>query len=182
MRRRTVMRRGGAAVVGTLPLAGCTTDALSAAERPPPPLERHGVENLDLPVTQPLAVAAAGIERGRTAGVDSPEALVTAVESEGLHVSEVGRATSAGESLLSLEYAPAGGSSRGLMGHLGVVAGAYTALVDAVDGPRTFEATVTDGVPVGTYEIERRWAESYLDGTATVREYAADVVRTLETV
>lgn len=181
MRRRTLLSHC-ALLCGTA-TAGCTTTALEEAERPPPPLEGFGVSNVDLPVTQPLGVAAAEIERLAAATIDTPAAFAAALDAHQLTVRDLTVETHAGGETLSLHYTPSDAGDRGLMSHLGAVAGGYAALVDAGHESDPLEVTIHDatGDAFGTYESRRSWAESYLDGTTTAREYAEEIDVTVET-
>lgn len=164
-------------------LGGCTTDALEDAERPPPPLEEHGVTSVDLPVTQPLGVAAAAIERTRALEVESLDAFRSAITDHRISVRDLTVVADGSEALISLQYVPGSGPGEGVMTSLGTVAGAFAALVDADHESRVLEATVLDGAdePFGFYEVRRAWTEAYLAGSLTAREYAEEIGTTVET-
>lgn len=183
MRRRALLARGGA-LGCSLALAGCTTDALRDAQRPPPLFEGAGLESVDLPVTQPLGVAEAGIERTATAEIDSPDALAAVLRDRGLDVLDLTAAGDGEVSLVSLQYRAQGATRQGLMHQLGDVAGGYAALAAAEQAGERLTATVFDrsDEAFGAYEIRRPWAEAYLDGETTAREYADEIGITVETV
>lgn len=162
--------------------SGCTARRLEEAEREPPPFSDVSVEDLDLPVRQPLGVAAAGIERTAAADVSGPDDLATVLDEAGLEVEHFAEETEEGEPILSLEYAAGETSDDGLMAHLGLVAGGYAALVDADHESEKVVATIVDadGTEYGEYEVRRHWAEEYNADELTAREYAHEVAVTVE--
>lgn len=178
MDRRDFLRRGGLAA-GIVALSGCTGERLQEAERRSP---FEGYEGIDLPVTQRLDIAAAGIERADGAEIRDTDALAAYLDDGGVSVESLEGTVDAGEPLLSLEYAAGEYAGRGLMHHLGAVAGGYAALVEAARGGEKLEASLHDGNrrKFGEYEVRRRWAEAYNDGAFAARRYADEVATTAE--
>lgn len=176
MKRRDVLRTCGA-LAGLGVLAGCTTHSLQEAERQPPPVEPLGIEEIDLPVPQRLGIAAAAIERAADVSIDDPDGFAAYLDEQGVRVEKIEETVEAGAPLLELEYVVEETIRRGLMHHLGIVAGGYAALIDS--GHESEELAVhlldPDGTAFGEYEIRRHWAEKYNGGEYTARKYAAEI-------
>lgn len=179
MNRRDLLRTGATAV-GLATLSGCTAHRLQEAEREPPPAEAVPDEDVDLPVTEHLEVAAADIERAAGAAVGDLEELAAYLREEGIDVETLEETTEAGTPLVSLEYVVEVTAEVGLMDHMGVVAGGYAALVEAGHESETLEAHLLDpdGEAFGEYEVRRHWAEQYASGESSAREYAEEITVT----
>lgn len=181
MERREFLGRAGVAVGTVAPLAGCTSHSLQESEREPPLFDGLGEEEVDLPVPQPLGVAASAIERASEETIEGPDAFEAYLDDAGVDVRHVEETTEAGEPVLSLEYAEET-AEIGLMDHLGTVAGGYASLVDAGHESEKLTATLLDAEDeeFGEYEIRRDWAVEYNDGELTAREYANEIAVTVE--
>lgn len=183
MDRRDFLRRGALAVGAVASLSGCTSHRLQESERKPPVVDGIGAADVDLPVRQPLGVAEEGIERGARADIADVDEFGAYLDESDVTVEHLEETTEAGEHLLSLEYVLDDRSDRGLMHHLGLVAGGYAALVaDGHDGEK-LEAHLLDSSSreFGAYEIRRHWAVEYNDDVLTAREYADEIAVTVET-
>lgn len=178
MNRRDVLARIAAGIGGAATLSGCTEETLTEAERPPAALENASVEEIDLPVEQRLAAAAEGIERAESAAIETPDDLEAYLVDQGIEVESVEEQERAGEPIVSLEYLVDEESDRGMMHHLGVVAGGYAGLVEAGHDSEELEAKLLDSAlePYGEYYVKRQWAREYSEGAMTAREYADEVV------
>lgn len=183
MHRRTYLTRCGLALGLATGASGCTTETLQESERDPPPAEPIAVEDVDLPVRQPLEVAAAAIERAGETDVRSPADLEGFLADQGLEVDRLDVDDEAGERILSLEYAAAVSDEQGLMDHLGAVAGGYAALADEDHESERVDATVLESdQPYGEYEVRRHWADDFNAGDLSAREYAAEIAVTVASV
>lgn len=180
MDRRELLLQG-CAVAGVVAASGCTVERLREAEREPPPFERLEKEAVDLPVPQRLAIAEEGIERAAGVELHSLEEFAEYLDEQDLRVEALDEAVEEGDPIVSLEYVAEERPDRGLMHHLGIVAGGYAALV-AANGREKLEVTLlgTRSKPFGEYEVRRKWAEAYGAGDLTAREYAAKINVTVE--
>lgn len=182
MRRRTFLR--SAACVG-LPIAtaGCLEAELEAAEQEPPPVsDLFSHEEIDLPVRQQLEVAADAIERAHEAGVDDHESFEAILAEEDVEVESIAPVTKDGEPVLEVEYVATEDVGRGFVERMGLVAGGFASLVNAGEEAERLEASELDpgGDKYGSFDVERPWAEEYLAGELSDREYAGEVLSTAE--
>lgn len=212
MNRRDALRRGGLALGGALALAGCTEQALEDAEGKPPFVEESPIapEEADLPIDQTNDVIAEGIEAATDAGIEDVESFEGYLEDQGVLVEEVLETESIIETpleevdeeaeeevvdegnveeglveatIVELEYVIEERTEEGAARTIGIVAGAYAALLEAGHDSELLEATVlgpTD-VPFGSYEIEGTWAEEYNAGELGAAEYGNEVLTTVQT-
>jgi hypothetical protein len=81
--------------------------------------------------------------------------------------------------IVELEYV----IEEGAVHTIGIVAGAYAALIEAGHDSELLEATVLNpaDAPFGLYEIETTWAEEYNAGEISAAEYADEILVTVET-
>lgn len=181
MHRRHLLRRAGLATAGVAALAGCTDANLKQAEAQPPLLEDllHE-EELDLPVSQKFEKVAAGVEAAADADVESVDDFEAFLDERGISVESVDELLVEGESHLALEFEESG--EGGVLEPVGVVAGAYAALVEAGHDSEALEATLRDpaGRTFGEFEVVRDWAERYADGEVSAAKYGGLVLDTLE--
>lgn len=179
MDRRAFLTRTGL-VAGVAATSGCTTHALEKAERKPPLFEGVDKADLDLPVTQRLGIAGAAVERVARVSVPDLAAFEAALERHGVAVERLSETEVAGSPVVSLEHAVDEAADGGFVERLGVVAGGYAALVAAADPGERLSVSVAapDGEQFGAYEVRRRWADAYDEGTYSARKYAHEVVVT----
>lgn len=178
MKRRDAVRSG--VVAGLVALAGCTEHALQEAEREPPPFDPIPVAEFDLPVTQRLSIAEAGIERSADAEIGDLDEFAAYLDEQAIRVETLEETVAAGTSVLELEYVGEQTAEEGLMRHLGVVAGGYAALIEATHESERLEVHLLDshGEEFGEYEIRRHWAEKYNEGEYSARRYADEIAVT----
>lgn len=175
--RRSVLLRGGVAIAGTLPLAGCTEDVgedLPANEHWP------GAELVpDLPVRERSEVLEAGIEELSDAEVADVEDFVAVLEARDLGVESAEIVVEQ----LHLEYVETAPERRGTLDLTAAVAGAFAALVAGGFEGRGLELVVldADGSTIGVVEIATEWAAEYNGGGLTAAEYGELVAGTIET-
>lgn len=183
MRRRELLGRAGVAVGTVASLSGCTSRSLQESEREPPLADGLGEEEIDLPVSQRLGIAEAGIERAAETQIGDIDAFEAYLDEAGLDVEHLEEAVVDGERLLSLSYVVEETFDQGSLHHLGIVAGGYAALVEAGHHGEKLEAHLLDAdvSEFGEYEIRRHWAAAYNDGERTAREYADEITVTLGT-
>lgn len=174
--RRTVLRRGGAALVSTFALAGCTEDVGEDL----PPNERWPTAELvpELPVHEQTDVLRAGIEELSGAEIGDVDEFVAALEERTLEFEAVEEVAER----LSLEYVETDPGRRGTLEVVAPVAGAYAALVDAGFETRALELVLfeTDGSTIGVVEIATEWAIEFNEGALSAGEYGELVAGTIE--
>jgi hypothetical protein len=85
--------------------------------------------------------------------------------------------------IVELEYVIEEQVEEGAVHTIGIVAGAYAALIEAGHDSELLEATVLNpaDAPFGLYEIETTWAEEYNAGEISAAEYADEILVTVET-
>lgn len=173
--RRDLLR--GAGVAGTFLLAGCTEDV---GEEFPPNHEWPVSEYLpELPVEERMATMAEQIEETSGSDVEAPEELPDAV-SDGFSVESVEEE----RDVLHVEYASSDRYRMGDLYHVGTLAGAYAALVEADYDAVAMSVSILDDAPesYGHATVETPWAEEYNAGELTAKEYAEHVAGTIETM
>lgn len=173
--RRSLLGTVGA---GSLALtAGCAYREDPDPGEPVPIQERLP----NLPVEENVEVLAAGIEAGFDADVADPAEFEQALTDAGLAVeSLVDR-----EDELALEYRDEPERDSGVLRDIGVVAGAYAALLDGTAGlPGRLLATLVDDEleSFGEYHVDAEWAVEYAAGETSAEEYGVLVSDTLETI
>lgn len=182
MNRRTYLFRVGGAVVGATVSSGCTDESLSEARRKPRPVSDFGVEDMDLPVAQRLAIAEETILLAEDVAIGDLDGLEMYLDGHGVPTEQLEDAEEAGDPIVSLEYVVEETSERGLMHHLGIVAGGYARLISRSHESEKLSAGLLDSTSkqFGVYEIRRRWAEEWTGGELTAREYAHEIALTAE--
>lgn len=174
--RRSLLRRGAAALAGSVALAGCTEDVGEEL----PANEHRPVADLvpDLPVRERSDVLEAGIEAFADAAFADVEGFVAALEERGHEFESV----EAVVELLHLEYGDPELARRGTFEVTGAVAGAYAALVDGGFEARGLELVLAgaDGSTVGVVEIATEWALAYNEGALSTAAYADHVAGSIE--
>lgn len=174
--RRSLLRRGGAALVGSFALAGCTEDVGEEL----PANEHWPVAGLlpDLPVRERSEILEDRIEAFADDDVGDVDEFVAALEERGLEFESVEEVVE----LLHLEYAEANLERRGTLEVTGAVAGAYAALVDGGFEARGLELVFSeaDGSTVGVLEIATAWALEYNEGILSTAEYGELVAGSIE--
>lgn len=182
MNRRLFLSRG-AAGLGAAALAGCLEEPLKAAESKPPLFQDlYHEEEVDLPVRRRFDVVEEGVEHADGASVEDRESFASFLEEQGLAVESLTETTEADATLLELEYAEERYEDRGVAYAVGVVSGAYAALVDAGEPTDELTASIHDaaGEPFGEFTVRAAWAERYRKGELTAAEFGGKVGDTLE--
>lgn len=185
MNRREFLLRSGGVVGVSVALGGCTEETLEEAEREPPAVNGFfAEEELPLPVTQRLDVAADGVRAAENADVEDVDAFEQFLKDQGFTVEALEESeTKVGEPMLSLEYVVPESRDVGLAHQLGVVAGGYAGLVDAGHDSETLDASLLQpaGEKFGEYEVRHHWATEYNAGELTVKEYVGEVLEGAKT-
>lgn len=182
MDRRTFLGRC-AALGGAAALTGCTEQSLEEAKEPAPLFDAlYDEEEVDLPVEQEFESVAREIRRADGETFDGPDAFAAFLEEEGLTVEHAEPTEVHGETVLELEYVPEAAIEEGNGRSVGLVAGAYAALVRGGFDGHELDATMLDADdrPFGSFAALTTWAEDYDAGAVTARTYASDVLHTLE--
>ncbi|MFC6905617.1 hypothetical protein [Halalkalicoccus tibetensis] len=211
MDRRDALKQAGLALGGLLALSGCTEEALEDAEAEPPFIEDSPLspEEADLPVDRTHAIIVEGIEAA-DAEIEDVKSFERYLVDQGLLVEEVLETESIIEApleevdeepeeevidegdveegpvevpIVELEYVIEEQVEEGTVQTIGIVAGAYAALLEASHDSELLEANILDpaDVPFGSYEIEGTWAEEYTTGEISAAEYGDKVLTTVET-
>lgn len=173
--RRGLLRAAGTA--GAFLLAGCTEDV---GEELPPNREWPVSEYVpELPVEERKSTVADRIEETAAADVEEPGDIPAAV-SDGLSIESVAEE----REVLHVEYASSERYGSGDLHHVASLAGAYAALVEAGYDAAMLSITVLDDAPssYGHATVETAWAEAYVAGDLTAKEYGEHVAGTVETV
>ncbi|WP_247000081.1 hypothetical protein [Halosolutus gelatinilyticus] len=175
--RRSALRRGAAAIAGTIALAGCTEDV---GEELPPNEHWPIVEAVpDLPVRQRSDVLEARIEELSGLEIADVDGFTAALEERGVAFETVEEETEQ----LHLEYVETAPERHGTLEIVGSIAGAYAALVDAGFRALALELVFLepDGETIGVAEIATEWAVRYVQDRLSAGEYGELVAGTIET-
>ena len=102
-----------------------------------------------------------------------------ALQQESVSVSSV----ESQDDIVQLTYTTVQTTESGIAEEIGKVAGAYAFAIDDGWDKQQMQVTVqaADGSTIGSYQIERSWAQQYIDSEITAEEYALRVLQTLET-
>lgn len=172
--RRDVLR--SAAVAGSLVLAGCTEDVGEEL----PANEHWPVADLapDPPVHQQTGVLEDAIKETSADRIEDVDGFVAALSARGLDFESVEEVVEA----LHLAYVEADLEGRGTLETIGLVAGAYAALVGAGFEARALELVVfgPEGDTVGVVEAATEWAAAFDEGALSAAEYGELVTATIE--
>lgn len=194
MNRRTLLKRGGAAITAAVAMSGCTEETLEEAETRPPFLDHVDVEELQLPVNQQLDVVEESVllaENAEIEDIDGFEAYLEEQEISVEHLSETEKIIEEkleieredigvienephGEgTVLELEFVQSDRAETGSLYAIGVIAGGYASLIDAGYDAELLEATVLDESKqlFATFDVLTKWAEEYNEGIVTTRVY-----------
>lgn len=182
MDRRRCLKR---VAVCCLPVAvaGCTEATLEEAEQPAGVLEElFDAAEIELPVEQRIDVLVDRIERLEGESLEDPAAFESSLTEAGLDVDSLEERDVAGETVLELAYVIENPAAEGNVHSLGIVAGAYAALVRGGYDGDSLESSLHDaeGREFGTYDVETVWAEAHDASERSVRSYAGEVLHTLE--
>lgn len=182
MNRRTFLKSGVA--VGTLvALSGCTNQTLKQGKSQAKPFgELYHHEEVRLPVEQKFEHVEEGVHRAEDAEVETPDDFEAYLKEQGFAVEDVSESVVDGETVLSLEYTAADRRERGRAFELGVVAGAYAALVDAGFDGEELDVTLLDpdGEKFGEFVVTTSAAEHYNEGETSAATYGKEAVKELE--
>lgn len=179
MDRRNFLIRGGVAIGCATLLGGCTEQRLEEAKREPEAVDDfYAEEEVPLPVDQKLGIGADGVRTAEGVEIADIEALEEFLEERGFAVEKIEEEVVEHEPIVSLEYVVTETIDRGLMHHLGIVAGGYATLVAAGDESEKLEASLfqPDGKKFGEYEVRHHWAEEYNAGELSAKEYVGEVL------
>lgn len=175
--RRSLLLRGGAAIAGTLALAGCTEDVGEEF----PANEHWPSADLvpDLPVRERTEVLESGIEELSDADVADAEGFVAILEERDLRFESVERVVEG----LHLEYVETDSERRGTLRVVALVAGAYAALVAGGFEGRGLELVFLEanGSTIGLAEVATERAVAFNEGALSASEYGELVAGTIET-
>ncbi len=161
-----VMLRWGA-VLGLSALAGCTKEI--GQEFPPNEKIPLSGQLPDLPVEERTAVLEAGITALADADIATEEEFVTALEAEGIAVESLETI----HDVLTLEYSTRQSPNEGVLHELGLIAGAYAALVETRYHTTVLEVTIANerSSTYGVAEIAAEDAERYNASEYSAMEY-----------
>lgn len=182
MDRRNFLRNG-VGVVGVAVLSGCTEQTLKESESQPELLDHlFHYEEVDLPVRQTFEIAATGVLRAEDAAIQTPGEFEEYVREQGLAVEGTSEAVRGDETVLSLEYVVGEARDRGRALEVGVVAGAFAALVEGEYGGDELDVTLLDpdGREFGEFAVRRSAAEAYNAGEMTAASYGSEAMKELQ--
>jgi hypothetical protein len=183
MRRRQLLRRGAATLVpaGLGVGAGCTEKASVGEQTPTAAAEQTPVrEELPaLPVAERWSVAEGEIAAAAAADVSDRAAFEAVVADGGPTVK--GLTDRGGK--LELKLVPSDAENRGIAADVGLVGGAYAALVRADDSYLRVSTTILDdrGAPMGSFQAVTAWARRYLADEWSDTDYGEALLGTLKT-
>lgn len=174
--RRRFLRAGLGLAAAPI-VAGCTEDV---GEEFPENREWPTTELApELPVRERADVVAEGVEATADATAREPDDLPDLV---GEHAPEVDlRFVQRERDVLRVGYVDPERRSRGDLRTVGLLAGVYAALVDAGDDATALSVEILDPAPssYGVATAESEWAERYLAGDLSAREYGELVAGTI---
>lgn len=172
--RRTLLRRGSGALAGMSTLAGCTEEIGEEfpAEREVPVAEFAP----DPPIHEKTDVLAEGITMLADADVTDPDEFETTLIEHGIEIESVEREFE----ILTIEYRSA--VQQGILDDIGLIAGAYAALVAAEYDTTALDITIfdADSSSFGIAEITTDIAEQYNADELSAKEYGELVAETIE--
>lgn len=174
--RRNLLRLGGVAVATAL--AGCTEDI---GEEFPPNTHWPAAELVpSLPVREQTEVLADGIEALSTAQIPDEATFETTVEEYGLSVEAIERT----REVLTVDYVNNDRYASGTLHDVGLIAGAYAALIAAGYDSVALGITILDPAPAsfGSASIETEWTRQYNEGRLSAAEYGELVATTIESM
>lgn len=181
MNRRTFLRNG--VTVGCLvALSGCTNQTLKEGKSQAEPFdELYDEEKVDLPVQQKLEDVEQGVLLAKDAEIGTLDDFKTYLEEGGLAVEDVSEDVVEGETILSVEYVVNEEMERGRALEVGIVAGAYAALIDAEFDSEELDATLLDpdGKESGEFTIRTEAAEHYNEGKTSAQTYGKEAMKEL---
>lgn len=183
MRRRQLLRRGAVtlAPVGLGVGAGCAEKASVGEETPTAAKAQTPVHDdlPDLPVEDRRSVTERAIETAAEADVGDVEAFEAVVADGGPTVEKLTER----EGKLELELVPSDAADRGVVADVGLVGGAYAALVRADDSFLRVSATLLDdrGKPMGSFQAVTAWARRYVAAEWSAKAYGEALLGTLQT-
>lgn len=177
MRRRPFI---ASAVAATPLVAGCARPVESEDRETPPEIDRQTPTSRlvpSLPVAEVKSVTESGVESAPESVADL-DALEAALVERGVGVVDL----TEHDEFVSLTQAVDSFADEGVARSLGVVAGAYAGFVAESDDPVPLSVTLEhDGSTMGEYAVAAAWAEEYLSGETTAKEYGEKVLGTVKT-
>jgi hypothetical protein len=177
--RRRRFLAGTLAVVTPL-AAGCARPAESEEPPTPPEIDRKTPTSglvPSLPVSGVKSKIESGIESA-PASVPDVEAFEAALDERGVRVVDLKEY----DEFLSLTHGVDALVDEGVARSIGVVAGVYAAFVAEADDPVPLSVTLErEGSTIGEYAVASPWAEEYLAGETTTKEFAEKVRDTVKT-
>lgn len=182
MNRRTFLRSGVAA--GSLvALSGCTDRTLKEGKSQAGPFDGlYHDEEVNLPVQQKFGDVEEGVLLAEGAEIETLDDFEAYLEERGLTVKDVSEGVVEGETILSLEYVVDEEMEWGRALEVGVVAGAYAALIDAEFDGEELDVTLLDpeGEEFGEFTVRTDAAEHYIEGGTTAATYGKEAIKELK--
>ena len=174
--RRRLLGVGG--LVGLASLSGCTRDVVE--EFPKNTKWPLSEAKPDLPVLELSDVLKEGVRSMSDADVGTVDEFVATLEEEGFQIKAVEEV----RDVLAIEYVSSIRFGEGAYHDVGLIAGAYAALVDNGYDGYALALTIhhANADSYGSWTIETRIAKRYNAGELTAAEYGELVAKTLKTL
>lgn len=133
----------------------------------------------ELPIHEKSELLAERIAEANRAEIGDLEVFEQALVDREVEVEHVGQE----DAILELEHVAIDQVESGVLSAVGIVAGAYAALVRGGHEVRELDGTIldADGREFGSYHVLTEWAEAYEGGDRSAEEYGEMVGATLET-
>jgi hypothetical protein len=174
--RRSVLRRGAIALAGVGSLAGCVDES---GEELPPNAKTPVTEYVPaLPVRERLDVLEEGIVALSDEEIATLEELASALEDHGVAIERVAEELE----VVTVEFVSSRRVDAGKLHDVGPIAGAFAALIRSGFETTALEITILDraSTSFGAATAESAWAERYVAGELTAKEYGELVADTIE--
>lgn len=182
MNRRTFLGNG-LAVGSLVALAGCTEQTLKAGKSQVESLDDlYRYEEVSLPVRQRFELVEEGVHRAEGAEIETPDDFEAYLDEQGFAVEDVSEDTKDGAPILSLEYVADDETERGRALEVGIVAGAYAAVLEAEFDGEELDATLLDpeGAEFGEFAVPTDAAERYNEGAISAATYGKEAMKELQ--
>lgn len=157
-------------------LAGCTQDV---GEELPPNEHWPTAEHVpELPVHRRKDVLKAGLEELSKANIDGIESFAAVLQDRNLKLESVEEVAQK----LSVEYVETALETKGTFEITGLVAGAFTALIDAGFETKGLELVFfePEGSVIGVVEVATEWAVAFNRGDLSAGEFGELIAGTVE--
>lgn len=182
MKRRTFLKNG-VSVGSLVALGSCTEQTLKEGKSQPELLgELYHYEEVNLPVRQKLELVEEGVRRADGTDISTPEEFTAYLKNQGFIIEAVSEDVTGGETILSLEYTVDEEGDQGQALEVGIVAGAYAALVEAEYDGEELSASLFEpnGRAFGEFTVGTTAAEEYNEGTTTAATYGKEAMMELQ--